>query len=222
LKRFFVRVTRYTLFGILILSIFSSAGGYFTPSGMAESKQTIVSNMVKRFNELKKKFESGEYREIMETVSKMGASGELDKNTMLYGASEFEMLGWKKVVERMSGTEELRAFVENDRSGAVEDEDATNKIPFPSVSLLGITFAGGGKEAVTVLDVNGAVEIWKWEKSEGKWTTDSIPFGYELKEADIAKDKITFSLYSIQSLSAVKTYEIENSIEGELEKYKPQ
>jgi len=220
-RRFFYKITKYTLFGILVLSVFSSAGGYFTPSGISTVKQSQVKQMIDRFGELKRKFESGEYRDIMETVSKMGSSGEMDKSTALYGASEFEILGWKKASDRLSGMEELRAFVEQDRPGAAEDDENAAKVPFPAISLLGITF-GSGSKAVTVLNVNGGVEIWKWEKKDGVWTTDSVPFGYELKTADINKNSVKFSLYSIQSLSAVHTYEMENSIDGELEKYKPQ
>lgn len=221
MKAYFSRINRYSLLTIFLLVLMCSAGGYFLPSPEINVKKAAASNIQVRFDNVRMKFESGEYRNIMDAVARIGSASELERSTSLYSASDFDSMGWKTAMSRLYGAEELQLFV-NQESGNPGDVDAASaaQVPFPEITLAGATFSQGGVKAVTVLNIGGAPEIWMWEKKGGKWTTDSITPGYGLQSADISRDRVFFSLYAIQNMKAVREYDMPTSPEAELSKYK--
>mgnify|MGYP001024511687 CR=1 FL=1 len=222
MRAYFKRLCRYSLLGFFLSACLGGAAGFFLPSPEAGVKQGSYLALSSRLAGIRARFDGGDYKNIMDTVSRMGSPSNLDKETAAYNAEDFQSMGWEKAAPRLWGTEELRLFVNRVPTGGhVEEEQEmpSVSIPFPDISLRGVAFGKDGK-ASAVFTVGGQPEIWMWEKKNGAWTTDSVTPGYGLKEAEVSPGEISFTLFSVKDSRATREYRISASPEARLEQYR--
>lgn len=228
MKAYFSKITKVVVSFSLFFSVVGAGAGYIFPSIEGESRQNTLTVLRSRFAAVKERFESGDYRELMDVVERMGSLDELKKSTDKFAVDNFPESDWKTTMAELSGKKEFELFVsqkpgeaslikDDEKEGA--GEGAEESVMFPDIRLTGTTFAAGGKKVVTVFSINGVTEIWLWEKGEKGWITDSVTPGYGVKDAFISGTKVEFVLFSVSNLTATRTFSFDSGVNEALNQF---
>lgn len=209
MKYFLSRLRMFGFMGFFLCVLAGGTLGFFSGGTLGQTLDFEKEAAEGRFKDVSGRFGSDGYRTVMNVFGRLGSMKALDEEISAYGEKDFPPDGdWEAGMSRLLGRDELVFLLERESAENVSSSETdVSGVAFPEISLLGVTFGGGGKRAVTVMSVNGGAEIWLWEKTgEKEWRTDAVVAGFGVKNPTAGGGAVRFILYSIENAGAMREY----------------